>query len=222
MGPAAAGIVSTAIGGMMGFLGGERANKINQREAQKNRDFQERMRNTSWQAAVEDMRQAGINPALAYSQGGAASPGGATAAPAENTSASALQAAQARKSLNLLDAQIAKTVQEGRSAEAAAEIDQTRKNFLTTTFEANGYRSAPRINELLELELLEKAAGVSNVQALARRNSELARIAGPMADLSDRMGEWLPGLGLIGGGLGAVGNLIRGLRSPAKILKRKK
>ncbi|AZL82674.1 DNA pilot protein [Apis mellifera associated microvirus 1] len=103
--------------------------EFNAAEAQKNRDFQAEQSATAYQRAVADMKAAGLSPMLAYTQGGAGTPGGSTASAqqarvesetaqsSQHISAAAMNAAQ----LMNIRAQTAAT-----AAQAAKTIEETK------------------------------------------------------------------------------------------------
>lgn len=225
MDPITGAALATAIGG---FFGGERANRTNRREAEKNRqfssreaginrDFQERMRNTEWQSGVADMQAAGINPALAYARGGASSPGGSMAtgsmaAPATDTVSSALSALQQRKGLQLMDQQIAKTAEETKLARYTARQQGIRADFDTARyqyyFDANGTTKQPLL-DLLESEWVTTKAN----SARSMSEAQLAQFSVPerqaIAKLFENVGAGGKGMQII---MPLLMTLMRGAR----------
>lgn len=113
------------ISGGANLIGGVLANEGNKELAAKTRAWQERMSNTAYQRATADMKRAGINPMLAYMQGGASSPSGPTATIQDAVGpavSSAMGAVRLAKELKVMDANILKSQAEASDATQSAAV----------------------------------------------------------------------------------------------------
>lgn len=127
-------IASALIPAVASGIGVERANKQNLKIAREQMAFQERMSSTAYQRAVNDMRLAGINPMLAYMQGGASTPSGASATMMDALGpavSSAMHAVRLRQELKTLKAQ-----EDAATATAHNQFAQAQVNWLEKAFKA--------------------------------------------------------------------------------------
>jgi len=176
--------IGAGIGGLASFFGGERGNRASAREAQRNRDFQERMSSTSHQREVKDLYAAGLNPILSANKG-ASTPGGSmatqhdTATPAIATAREAARTAQEIQ--NLLEAQ-KKTKQETlnlqqdnnikKPLEKAALGNMSAIDLATTTL-SNALEDVPNAAQrVLEYAKNETTEGIASAAAGVRQKFE--------------------------------------------------
>jgi len=119
-------LASTALDVGMGLYSAGQARDA----AADNRQFQAEMSNTSYQRAVADLRAAGLNPALAYSQGGASTPSGSTADTSALNSikpgSTMLSNMQAQSSLQNMQANTA--LQRTQAIKTAADVHNVEAN----------------------------------------------------------------------------------------------
>lgn len=137
-------IGSSLLGGLFGKSGADKQNEAQERVADKQMAFQERMSNTSHQREMKDLRLAGLNPILSAKLGGASTPAGAMPnivnemAPLENAARSMgdklynynvqrEQVNNMKLQNNLLREQV-----------KAAEISNARTGLFTPAYETGG------------------------------------------------------------------------------------
>lgn len=219
-------LIAAGVSGGLAAFGQERTNAQNAQLARDQMAFQERMSGTSYQRAVADMMAAGLNPMLAYSQGGSSTPSGQTAVMQNALGAGATSATQGYQTALNAALNVADIKLKGEQAGAAgAQEDLNRANMNLALVEAaNKSAQLPGHQQfgkqVASIIQQNNAIAASNTAQAAQRTAELPESQaigklysgdkGVYIKGAERVGQAAAGLGIgASSATSAVSNMFR-------------
>lgn len=165
-----------------------RATDFNKSEAAKNRAFQERMSSTSYQRGMDDMTAAGLNPMLAFMQGGSTTPTGSSAqavtAQMQNTvdgdviekgANSAMSYRKLKHEIGILEGQ--EKLLEHQALKAKHEVEGIEASNEAAKQDAQFWKENPRLRKFNNyMKVL--GLGANSGMTLNRQNREMSKTQG--------------------------------------------